>query len=192
MHRIDGTDSPAPHRTPRPPEPARDPPARTRWRRWLAAGLASLLVVTVAATAVRSYRNGQAWERRAGQQATRADAAERRATELRGQLDTSEASVQQLQRRIDDLADEKAQAEDEREILRVYAKQYRELTQTAGSVTDELAVCISELADAMSLIGNPYASTSYLDQAVDDCQTALDDSQTLQDLIESMPQPPGS
>ena len=168
-----------------------DHPARSRWWRWLAAGLV-VVVVAAGTSAVLSYRNGRAWERRANQQAGRAEAAEQRAGELRGQLDTSEASVDRLQRRIDDLADEKAQAEDEREILRVYAKQYRELTQTAGSVTDELAVCISELANAMSLIGNPYASTGYLDQAVDDCQTALDDSQTLQDLIESMPQPPGA
>ena len=29
-------------------------------------------------------------------------------------------------------------------------------------------------------------------QAVSDCRTALDDSQTLQGLIDSMPEPPGS
>jgi hypothetical protein len=190
MRRIDSTDSTAPAPTPRDVPFAQGTRTRPTLWRWLAAGLAVLLVAA-GTSAVLSYRNGQAWERRAGQQATRAEAAERRATELRGQLDKSEASVDRLQRRIDDLADEKAQAEDEREILRVYAEQYQDLTHTAGSVTDELAVCISELANAMSLIGNPYASTSYLDQAVDDCRTALDDSQTLQDLIGSMPPPPG-
>jgi chromosome segregation ATPase len=190
MHRSDGTDRSAPtHATQLHLAP--DAPLRPRWWRWLAAGLAALLVAAGAAT-VLSYRNGQAWERRASQQTARAEGAERRADELRGQLDKSEANVAQLQRRIDDLADEKAQAEDEREILRVYAERYQQLTRAAGSVTDELSTCIGELADAMSLIGNPYASSSYLDQAVADCQTALDDSQTLQDLIESMPQPPGS
>jgi TolA-binding protein len=189
MHRIDGN----------PSAPARPPhlhlapglPARPGWWRWLAAGLAALLLAA-AASAVLSYRSGQAWERRAGQEAARAERAERRAAELRGQLDRSEASVAQLQHRIDDLADEKAQAEDEREILRVYAKRYQQLTRAAGSVTDELSTCIGELADAMSLIGDPSASTGYLDQAVDDCRTALDDSQTLKELIDSMPPPPGS
>jgi TolA-binding protein len=190
MHRIDGTGPSAPTRAPQ-LHLAPDAPPRPRWWRWLAAGLAALLLAA-GASAVLSYRNGRAWERRAGQQAARAEGAERRAGELRGQLDKSEASVAQLQGRIDDLADEKAQAEDEREILRVYAKRYQQLTQAAGSVTDELSTCIGELADAMSLIGNPYASSGYLDQAVDDCRTALDDSQTLEDLIESMPQPPGS
>ena len=90
-----------------------------------------------------------------------------------------------------DLADEKAQAEDQREILRVYAKRYRELTEVAGSVSAELSSCIGQLADAMALIGNPYA-TGILSQAVSDCRTALDDSQTLQGLIDSMPEPPGS
>jgi TolA-binding protein len=191
MHRIDGTDRSAPTHAPPQLHFARDAPLRPRWWRWLAAGLVALLVATGAAT-VLSYRNGQAWERRAGQQTARAEGAERRADELRGQLDKSEANVAQLQHRIDDLADEKAQAEDEREILRVYAERYQQLTRAAGSVTDELSTCIGELADAMSLIGNPYASSGYLDQAVADCQTALDDSQTLQDLIESMPEPPGS
>jgi TolA-binding protein len=190
MHRIDDTHAAAPAR-PASPYLAPDLPPRPGWWRWLAAGLAVLLVAA-AASAVLSYRSGRAWERRAGQQTARAEAAERRAAELKGQLDKSEATVAQLQRRIDDLADEKAQAEDEREILRVYAKRYQQLTQAAGSVTDELSTCIGELADAMSLIGDPYASTGYLDQAVDDCKTALDDSQTLQDLIDSMPPPPGS
>jgi hypothetical protein len=154
-----------------------------------AIGLAVLLVAA-SVSAVLSYRNGRAWERRAGQQAARADGAERRAAELRGQLDKSESRVDQLQRRMGDLADEKAQAEDQREILRVYAKQYRQLTQVAGSVSAELSSCIGQLADAMALIGNPYA-VGYLDQAARDCRTALDDSQTLQALIDSMPEPPG-
>jgi hypothetical protein len=162
----------------------------SRMRRTAAAGLAAL-VVAAAISAGLSYRNGRAWERRAGQQAARADGAERRAAELRGQLDRSESTVGRLQTRIRDLADEKAQAEDEREILRVYAKRYRQLNQVAGSVSAELTSCIGQLADAMALIGNPYA-TGYLDQAVRDCTTALDDSQTLQELIDSMPEPPGS
>ena len=40
------------------------------------------------------------------------------------------------------VADEKAQAEDQREILLVYAKRYRELTEVAGSVSAELSSCI--------------------------------------------------
>ena len=179
--------STAAHRAPYPALPPR------RSGRMARVAVVALLLLVVAATvsAVVSYRNGRAWERRAGQQAARADGAERRAAELRGQLDESEATVDRLQRRLRDLADEKAQAEDQREILRVYAKRYRELTQIAGSVSAELTSCIGQLADAMSLIGNPYA-TGILSQAVDDCTTALDDSQTLQALIESMPEPPGS
>jgi hypothetical protein len=164
------------------------PPSR---RPGVAAVALAVLLVAAAVSAGVSFRNGRAWERRAGQQATRADGAERRAAELSGQLDTSEATVDRLQGRLRDLADEKAQAEDQREILRVYAKRYRELTEVAGSVSAELSSCIGQLADAMSLIGNPYA-TGILSQAVSDCRTALDDSQTLQGLIDSMPEPPGS
>jgi geranylgeranyl pyrophosphate synthase len=174
----------------RAPYPAQPPPRSGRMARIAVVALL-LLVVAATVSAVASYRNGRAWERRAGQQAARADGAERRAGELRGQLDESEATVDRLQGRMRDLADEKAQAEDQREILRVYAKRYRELTEIAGSVSAELSSCIGQLADAMALIGNPYA-TGILSQAVDDCSTALDDSQTLQALIESMPEPPGS
>ena len=101
-----------------------------------------VLLVAAAVSAGLSFRNGRAWERRAGQQAARADGAERRAAELSGQLDTSEATVDRLQGRLRDLADEKAQAEDQREILLVYAKRYRELTEVAGSVSAELSSCI--------------------------------------------------
>ena len=172
------------------PDLARAQARRRRLPGIAAVGLAVLLVAASVAAAV-SYRNGRAWERRAGQQAARADGAERRATELGGQLDRSESRVEELQARMRDLADEKAQAEDEREILRVYAKRYRELTEIAGSVSTELTSCIGQLADAMTLIGNPYAY-GILDQAVAVCETALDDSQSLQALIESMPPPPGS
>ena len=61
----------------------------------------------------------------------------------------------------------------------------------AAAVSAELSSCIGQLADAMALIGNLYA-TGILSQAVSDCRTALDDSQTLQGLIDSMPEPPGS
>jgi hypothetical protein len=167
------------------------PPARPSRRPGIAAVGLALLLVAAAVSAGLSYRNGRAWERRAGQQAARADGAERRAAELRGQLDTSEATVDRLQGRMRDLADEKAQAEDQREILRVYAKRYRELTEVAGSVSAELSSCIGQLADAMALLGDPYA-TGILSQAASACRTALDDSQTLQALIDSMPEPPGS
>jgi flagellar motility protein MotE (MotC chaperone) len=166
-------------------------PARRSRRPHIGAVALAILLVAAAVSAGVSYRNGRAWERRAGQQAARADGAERRAAELRGQLDKSESTVDRLQRRMRDLADEKAQAEDQREILRVYTKQYRELTEVSGSVSAELSSCIGQLADAMALIGDPYA-TGILSQAVSDCRTALDDSQTLQALIESMPEPPGS
>ena len=174
----------------RPSFPAPPPARRGRLPRVAVVGLA-LLLAAAAASAGLSWRNGRAWERRAGQQAARADGAELRAAELRGQLDTSEATVDRLRQRMRDLADEKAQAEDQREILRVYAKRYRELTEVAGSVSAELSSCIGQLADAMALLGDPYA-TGILSQAVSDCRTALDDSQTLQSLIDSMPEPPGS
>ena len=165
---------------------------RRRWPR-LVAGIAVALLVAIASTAaVVSYRNGRAWEQRAGRQAARADVAERQAGALGVQLDASEARVGDLQRRMSDLADEKAQAEDQREILRVYARQYHQLTGAAGGVSAELTSCIGQLAEAMALIGNPYISSTYLDQAISDCRTALDHSQTLQDLIAGMPKPPSS
>jgi chromosome segregation ATPase len=165
---------------------------RRRWPRLVAGITVALLLVLASTAAAVSYRNGRAWEQRAARQAARADVAERRAGELGRQLDASEARVRDLQQRMRDLADEKAQAEDQREILRVYAKQYHQLTEAAGSVSAELTSCIGQLADAMALIGNPYVSSGYLDQAVSDCRTALGHSQTLQELIASIPRPPGS
>jgi hypothetical protein len=165
------------------------PSRRTRLLVWIA--MALLLAVT-STSAAWSFRNGRAWEQRAGVQAARADRAERQADLLGTQLDASEAKVGDLQQRMGDLADEKAQAEDEREVLRVYAKRYQQLTTSAGTVTSELTTCIGELADAMAALADPYASTAYLDQAVTDCRQALDHSQALQELIDGMPPPPGS
>jgi hypothetical protein len=167
-----------------------------RWRvraRAVVVGVAvSVLVMGAGGAVLASYQNGRAWEDRAGKEAVRADAAERRAGALREQLDASEGRVDDLQERMSDLADEKANAEDQREILRVYAKRYKELTDLAGGVSADLSSCIGQLADAISTLGNPYASPTYFELAVSDCRTALDNSQTLQQLISEMPKPPDS
>jgi predicted nuclease with TOPRIM domain len=165
---------------------------RVRARVIVTAVAVALLLVGLGGAGLTSYQNGRAWEERAGREAVRADAAERRAGELREQLDASEARVDDLQERMNDLADEKANAEDQREILRVYAKRYKELTDLAGGVSLDLSSCIAQLADAMSMLGNPYASPTYFDLAVSDCRTALDNSETLQQLIAEMPKPPES
>jgi hypothetical protein len=168
-------------------------PAGPSRRFRLVVGIAVALLLAITSTsAALSFRNGRAWERRAGSQAARADRAERQAELLGSQLDASEAKVGDLQQRMTDLADEKAQVEDQREVMRLYAKRYQEVTKAAGAVTAELTTCISELADAMSALADPYASTSYLDQAVADCRRALDDSQALQTLIDGMPAPPSA
>jgi chromosome segregation ATPase len=152
----------------------------------------TLFVMATGSSAVMSYQNGRAWEDRADWQANRGDAAERQARELRRQLDASESRVSNLQQRMRDLANEKANAEDQREILRVYAKRYKELTEVAGGVSAELSSCITQLAEAISLLDNPYVSSTYFDLAVSDCQRALDNSETLQALIAEMPKPPES
>ena len=175
----------------RPVEVVYAPAARER-RRWpvgVLAGLAALAVVVAGSSALVSWRNGSAWERRAAQQETRAVTAEGRARELHKQLNTSEAQVAALQRRTNSLANEKAQAEDEREILRVYAKQYRNLTVRADSVSSELTSCIGQLA---GILGDPYASYGVFSTALDGCERALADYRALQALIDSIPPPPGT
>ena len=80
----------------RPLHPVQVLPRPSR-RPGIAAVALAVLLVAAAVSAGLSFRNGRAWERRAGQQAARADGAERRAAELSGQLDTSEATVDRLQ-----------------------------------------------------------------------------------------------
>jgi hypothetical protein len=71
----------------------------------------------------------------------------------------------------------------------VYAKQYRNLTVRADSVSSELTSCIGQLA---GILGDPYASYGVFSTALDGCERALADYRALQALIDSIPPPPGT
>jgi hypothetical protein len=165
---------------------APEEPGRRRWPVPVIAGIAALILVVTGVCALVSWRHGAAWQRRAQQQEARALTAERRAGDLRKQLNASEADVARLQQRTNALANEKAQAEDEREILRVTAKQYGQLTARADAVSAELTGCIGALAGSM---GAPDAGS--LDLALDTCERALDDYAALEALIDGI-SPPGT
>jgi septal ring factor EnvC (AmiA/AmiB activator) len=154
---------------------------------WALRVAALLLVVLAVVAAAISFNNGRAWQDRARRQEARATTAERQAAALRVQLDRSEAAVRDLQSRMGALADEKAQVEDQREGLRVYARNYKQLIQMAGDVSTDLTTCITELARAMA---DPYSSYS-LSYAVSYCERALDNYGQLQQVIDGLPTPSG-
>jgi predicted nuclease with TOPRIM domain len=111
----------------------------------LYAVLAAFVVVT-AGLGLTSYANYvQAEEKKvelADSQAT--------ATELRGALAASEADVEDLERRIAELADEKAATEDERNSAILDAVTLEALASELGSIVASLSECTTANEVAMS------------------------------------------
>jgi hypothetical protein len=140
---------------PPPVGPSRAParPAR-RWP-WVLALLLAVAAAGVAfAVAVEQRDVAAAWRDRALALEEQRDAAVDQNATLQGQLDdiaalltTSETDVSQLETRLRELADEKAQAEDTATTVQVERDVFLDLTARIADATDALDVCVSRLFD---------------------------------------------
>jgi DNA-binding transcriptional regulator YdaS (Cro superfamily) len=130
------------------------PPARPR-RRWpLVVGLVLALVLAAAGGGVAwQQRNVAAeWRDRADVMELARDDARGRAEALQRQLDevsevlaVSESDVSQLEQRIRELADEKAQAEDTATTVQVERDVFVQLSTTVAGAVEALDVCVTQL-----------------------------------------------
>jgi hypothetical protein len=163
---VEGTNPPDP--SPRPPSatpwvgtiatppPPEHPPAPVRARgRWpLTVGLIGALLLAAVAGGVAWQQRSVAadWrdravvmERARDDARGRTEALQRQLDEVSGVLSVSESDVAQLEDRIRELADEKAQAEDTATTVQVERDVFVQLSTTVAGAVDALDVCVAQL-----------------------------------------------
>jgi hypothetical protein len=140
---------------PPPPPPAGPPPPAPPSRRWpLTVGLVLALVLAAAGGTVGWHQREVAadWRDRAVVMERARDDARGRTEALQRQLDEaaevlaiSEQDVAQLEERIRELADEKAQAEDTATTVQVERDVFVQLSTTVAGAVDALDLCVTQL-----------------------------------------------
>lgn len=122
-------------------------------RKQLLAGsiVAALVLGALGYVAYANYVSGQQWQERAElagidvQRLTQErDQLETDVSTVKSALKSSEKDVAQLERRVSLIADEKAQAEDEREGATAYAKRLSEVAVAYDQVATQFQICRSE------------------------------------------------
>ena len=103
----------------------------------------AVLVASSGAAAYVSYTNGTKWKDSSQEW-------QRRARDLRAQLTSSEADAEALQDRLDGLANEKAQAQDERNAAETERDLYEGLAVLATEAAVDVAACQSIVSDTLS------------------------------------------
>jgi predicted nuclease with TOPRIM domain len=130
---------------------------------WVALGLAVVVVGSMGAATYVSYRNGEKWKDRSQEW-------QRRAGDLRTRLTSSEADAEALQNRLDGLANEKAQAQDERNAAETERDLYGGLAVLATDAAVDVAACqriISEtLSATFTQLGSENVAWSTLESMV--------------------------
>jgi hypothetical protein len=140
---------------PPPPPPGGPPPTPPPSRRWpLTAGLVLAIVLAAAGGGVawqqREVAAGWrdravAMERARDDARGRTEALQRQLDEAGGILAISEQDVAQLEERIRELADEKAQAEDTATTVQVERDVFVQLSTTVAGAVDALDLCVTQL-----------------------------------------------
>jgi hypothetical protein len=140
---------------PPPPPPGGPPPTPLPARRWpLTVGLVLALVLAAAGGGVAWQQREVAagWRDRAVAMERARDDARGRTEALQRQLDEagevlaiSEQDVAQLEERIRELADEKAQAEDTATTVQVERDVFVQLSTTVAGAVDALDLCVTQL-----------------------------------------------
>jgi hypothetical protein len=140
---------------PPPPPPGGPPPTPLPARRWpLTVGLVLALVLAAAGGGVAWQQREVAagWRDRAVAMERARDDARGRTEALQRQLDEagevlaiSEQDVAQLEGRIRELADEKAQAEDNATTVQVERDVFVQLSTTVAGAVDALDLCVTQL-----------------------------------------------
>jgi hypothetical protein len=149
-----GPAEPSPPAEPPPSDPPVAPAPRRRARWPLVVGLVSALVLAAAGGGVAWQQRSVAaeWRDRADAMELARDDARGRAEALQRQLDevsevlaVSESDVAQLEERIRELADEKAQAEDTATTVQVERDVFVQLSTTVAGAVEALDVCVTQL-----------------------------------------------
>lgn len=187
--------------TPAPPPPPTRTSTGTPWdaeatdsggrRRWPRVVLAVAVLGALAGTswlAWTNYRAGEEWRRQAA--AAKADVArltdanetlESDLEELGESLRRSEADVSLLEERVSRAADEKARAEDEREMANAYAERVTEIAVAYDEVAQWFSACRAEQSVVTTMVfdfedyylaGQTYLISTQIDQAAETCSTA--------------------
>jgi hypothetical protein len=139
-----------------PPPPAAGPPPTPppsrRWRVTAGLVLALLLAAVSGAVAWQQREVAADWRDRAVMMERARDDARGRTEALQRQLDEaaevlaiSEGDVAQLEERIRELADEKAQAEDTATTVQVERDVFVQLSTTVAGAVDALDLCVTQL-----------------------------------------------
>jgi hypothetical protein len=142
-----------------------------RLRNVVLAGVVGLLAAAAAAgiaLSIVNYRRATTWE-------DRADASEARAQDLGGQLTASEADRAELQVRIDELAAEKAKAEDEQRVTEAQRDTAYYIIGLAEAFSADAGQCVSDLDAVVVAVLNFYPPAyvgALYDQAVASCAVA--------------------
>jgi hypothetical protein len=138
---------------PTPPPPgAGAAGARRRWPLVLGLSLALLVAIAAGAVAWQQREVASDWRERAESMEQARDDARGRTEALQRQLDEaseilaiSETDVAQLEDRIRELADEKAQAEDTATTVQVERDVFVQLSTTVAGAVEALDVCVTQL-----------------------------------------------
>lgn len=151
-------------------------------RRFAVAACAVLLIVAIACAtvAVVTWRNGDRWR-------DLAIARGERAEQLAGQLTISEQDVATLEARIRQLANEKAQAEDQREVAEGTAG----AAAGAAEVADLIDRCTTAVEELRAAAADPAVGDATVralaDEAVSACGAARRAGAELVDALGGLP-----
>jgi chromosome segregation ATPase len=151
---------------------------------WLVAGVALVLAASALVVAVANRQRAEDWR-------VRADARAETIADLEAEIAAANDEVASLEARLDELANELAGTQDEREAAIVTADQLEELVRQAGLVATDLDTCARgavEVVDLVNQLGDfdlDEVNTYVLDvQEV--CARALGENEALQAAIDSI------
>ncbi len=174
------------------PQPGENEPSRGRTgHRWLTAALVTAFVVVLGlggylAVATRQWQDSStAWEDRARSGADQLADVQTRLDQSRAALAEVSSQLSAAQERITQLADEKAQLGDDRELQRQLVDYQQRVTAAAGKVASALTACIGGqdqligyLQDAAAY--DPTDLARFSSQVQDLCRSATDANAQLQ------------
>ena len=154
---------------------------------WVALGVVVVLLGSMGAATYVSYTNGEQWKDSSQEWQARAG-------DLREQLTSSEADAEALQVRLGGLANEKAQAQDERNAAETERDLSEGLATLATAAAVDVAACQAIVSDALtatiSQLGSEIVAWEYLESMVSQidttCGVAEQSYQQFADAVNSL------
>lgn len=158
-------------------------PIHRRTSTWIAVA-AAFVIVAISVVAFVAYQQGQDWKHIA---TTRGESL----TAAKARLVDSEADAADLQSRLDDLANEKAQAEDDRNAAEQERDGFKALALLAAAAADDMALCndatntmISALVDELGYTYPDFTRVESLATTADTvCNKATTSYNTFVDAV---------